>query len=273
LDGAADYRLLVNGELVGEATNPAVQTDYTVIRHTFEDIFIPVGAVIAVESLANTNGLIPEGDGTAFARGRWTGLELEEIIVDEPPVVVGPSDIDLSLQMVSSKAAVDFNESFHFNLRVSNSASSMTATQPTVTISIPLETISVVSADQCIENTRGLVCTFPEISASMSESMTLAFSSLETELVINVQAEVSADQSDRDGSNNAGELNITIADSTVAPEPEPVPEPTPIDQPPVEIPPPGTSMSSSSGSVSPLWLLLLVVASGRIKRRELKSST
>ena len=66
LDGEAMYRVLINDVLIGEATNPTTDTDYTEVRHTFESVVVPAGATIAVESLANTNGLIPEGDGTAL---------------------------------------------------------------------------------------------------------------------------------------------------------------------------------------------------------------
>ena len=48
LDGAAVYNVLINDTVVGIATNPSVVTDYTPIRHTFEDIDIPAGATIAV---------------------------------------------------------------------------------------------------------------------------------------------------------------------------------------------------------------------------------
>lgn len=32
---------------------------------------------IAIESNSHTNGLIPEGDGTAWARGRWSELSIK----------------------------------------------------------------------------------------------------------------------------------------------------------------------------------------------------
>jgi len=76
LDGEAQYRVSINESLVGEAQNPAVSIDYTPIAHKFNAIDLITGDVIGVESLANSNNTIPEGDGYAFARGRWTELRL-----------------------------------------------------------------------------------------------------------------------------------------------------------------------------------------------------
>ncbi|CAA6679344.1 MULTISPECIES: PKD domain-containing protein [unclassified Lentimonas] len=75
-DGECTYRLLVNGVQVGSATNDPTATDYESQQHLFEDVVIPAGAEISVESNSVTNGLIPEGSGTAYARGRWTTLNL-----------------------------------------------------------------------------------------------------------------------------------------------------------------------------------------------------
>lgn len=251
LDGEADYNLLVNGVLVGTATNPEVTFDYTVVRHTFTDIVIPAGAVIAVESLANTNGKIPEGDGTAFARGRWTALELVETAEAEEPAVETPSDIDLNLSVVSSATSIFQNEPFSLELTLSNSAESMTATQPEVEISLALQAISIVSADQCVEHTLGLTCTFPEIPAGTSSTMPLSLSSTDELLTLVVQAIARADQDDRDGTNNSLTLTIDVNSSEVEPAPVDMIDPVVISE--VETPP---STGSSSGGLSLFWLLI-----------------
>lgn len=76
LDGEAQYRVSVNGELIGEANNPPSSVDYLPIAHHFRNVSLNTGDTLAVESLANSNDTIPEGDGFAFARGRWTELRL-----------------------------------------------------------------------------------------------------------------------------------------------------------------------------------------------------
>ena len=263
LDGEADYQLLVNGDVVGTASNPEVSVDYTVVRHTFPDISIPAGAVLGVESLANTNGKIPEGDGTAFARGRWTALELVET-VEEVVVEQAPTDIDLGLVLTSNAIAVNQNEPFNLDITVSNATGSSTATQPEVAISLALQAISIISADQCTQNTLGLICTFPELPAGTSQSMTLSLSSTDEVLQLVVQASASADQNDRDGTNNTTNLSITVNNIDVEPEPEPLPTDVvePNDQ--------STSTpSSGGGALSLAWLLLFFPAI----RRSIKISS
>lgn len=252
LDGEAEYRIFVNDVLVGEATNPEVTVDYTVVRHTFENINVPNGATLAVESLANTNGKIPEGDGTAFARGRWTALELLESDAEEIPP---PSDIDLAIALSSNEQSLERNENFDIELTVSNAANSLIATQPTVDLSIALSAVDVVSAEQCTQDVLGLNCNFPEIAAGESHSMTLSFSSKEELLTLVVQATVEADQNDRDETNNAASINVNVVDEELGPEPEPI---DPSDNNPAENT--TSSNGSSGGGLSLFWLLITLPA-------------
>lgn len=76
-DGDCTYRLFVNDQLIGTETNNETDIDYALQKHRFTNVKIPAGAKISVESNAVTNGKIPEGDGTAFARGRWTALTID----------------------------------------------------------------------------------------------------------------------------------------------------------------------------------------------------
>ncbi len=75
-DGECIYRVLVNDKEVGTFINASVHEDddYKPIKAVFRDIRLSAGDKITVESNSHTNGLIPEGDGTAWARGRWTEL-------------------------------------------------------------------------------------------------------------------------------------------------------------------------------------------------------
>lgn len=217
--GEATYRLKVNGNIVGTATNPEVTVDYTVIRHTFESINIPAGAVLGVESLANTNGRLSEQDGSVFARGRWSALELLE--ENDQTLVQSPTDMDLGLTLSSNKSSASLNEAFELDLTVTNAAASVTATQPVVSVSIALQALTLVSANQCTETALGLDCTFPELPAGSSQTLSLSFMSTDVALPLIVQAFVSADQDDRDEANNMATLDFTITDNEAEPEPEP----------------------------------------------------
>jgi hypothetical protein len=77
-DGECVYRLLVDRKVVATFTNPRVgkEGDFKQHRHTWKGVKLKYGARLAVESNTASNGLIPEGDGFAWARGRWSQLEL-----------------------------------------------------------------------------------------------------------------------------------------------------------------------------------------------------
>ncbi|GAB5559365.1 MAG: hypothetical protein SynsKO_10120 [Synoicihabitans sp.] len=77
-DGDCTYRLFVNDKLIGQVANDETAIDYAKQAHVFEGVKITHGATLSVESNAVTNGKIPEGDGTAFARGRWTAITAEQ---------------------------------------------------------------------------------------------------------------------------------------------------------------------------------------------------
>ncbi len=75
VDGESSYRVSIDGTIVGEFKNPTTTIDYTESGTTFKDIEVNNGATIRVEFNSHTNGNIPEENGTAFSRGRWTALD------------------------------------------------------------------------------------------------------------------------------------------------------------------------------------------------------
>lgn len=78
-DGESEYRVSVNGKLLGEAKNPESETDYKEVTFDLGNVELEPADVIKVEFNAVTNGKIPENDETAYSRGRWRGLILTEI--------------------------------------------------------------------------------------------------------------------------------------------------------------------------------------------------
>lgn len=75
-DGECSYRVFVGDRFIGVVINGETEVDYAPQAHVFRDVEVDAGDKISIESNAVTNGKIPEGDGTAFARGRWTALEV-----------------------------------------------------------------------------------------------------------------------------------------------------------------------------------------------------
>jgi len=76
-DGESEYIVKINGEEVLKTKNIATKIDYSIHeRHAAKDVELKPGDIIQVASNAPTNGLIPEGDTTAYARGRWSEIML-----------------------------------------------------------------------------------------------------------------------------------------------------------------------------------------------------
>ncbi len=84
LDGESNYRIAINENLLaGSKKNPQIfgtgQPDYTPVAHVWKNVQLKKGDTIRVEFSSETNGKIPEGDITAYSRGRFTGIELTKI--------------------------------------------------------------------------------------------------------------------------------------------------------------------------------------------------
>jgi len=208
IDGDTAYQVLVNGELIGQATNAPTAIDYAVQQHTFENVFIPAGAELAVESKAVSNGLIPEGDAFAFARGRWRTLTLEGL--DDGP---GDADqVDLGITLSSDSTSVSLDESIDVVARVSNPAESLVATSPSVVITLPSQ-LAFESSDDCSEELEVVRCVLAELApgAQLSASVTLLAQDVGD---ATVTASVNADQQDPDALNNIAELPLTLTSDT-----------------------------------------------------------
>lgn len=78
-DGESVYRVKVGENILCDFVNPATSEDYIPSGQTWRSVRVNTGEVIRVEFSSETNGKIPEGDTTAFSRGRWTTLKLQPV--------------------------------------------------------------------------------------------------------------------------------------------------------------------------------------------------
>ncbi|WP_395257185.1 hypothetical protein [Halalkalibaculum sp. DA3122] len=78
-DGESTYRLFINSEFKAEFVNPETDQPFGNASHTWDKIEINSGDTLRIASNTHSNGLIPEGDGFAWARGRWSKLIFEPI--------------------------------------------------------------------------------------------------------------------------------------------------------------------------------------------------
>lgn len=208
LDGDCEYRVLVNGVVVGTVTNDPVTTDYTEQFHTFPDITVPAGATLSIESNALSNGLIPEGDAYAFARGRWRSLTLQN---DSPEI----TPVDLQVTASVSDNGLQVGDSFDIRIDVANNSATDAATQPVVTVVVPAG-INVAPSSQCTVSGSELSCVLPEIAAQQTQSINLS-GSASAEGQATLQASVSADQTDNIASNNATSTTLDISAAAITP--------------------------------------------------------
>lgn len=75
LDGESTYRLKIGGRLVGSFKNSPTNTDYDEQYFTIKDVSIRNGETIQIEFNSASNKKVPEGDGYAYARGRWKSID------------------------------------------------------------------------------------------------------------------------------------------------------------------------------------------------------
>jgi len=167
-DGDGEFRFLVDGVVVGSAVNSPASQDYGEQLHTFENISIPQGAVIGVESIAVSNGTIPEGDAFAYARGRWTRLTIADTDTNTPEEY-----IDLALDISADSATASIEDEISFDVAVENFSDDYAATTPTVVLTFS-DGLANFASDLCTETgTDTLTCGLPEIGANEKSDFTV----------------------------------------------------------------------------------------------------
>lgn len=82
-DGESEFKVYVDGNLIGEVVNTRSYgtdiEDYTPAAHKIGDgkVSVKSGSIIRVEFSSATNGMVPEGELTATSRGRWQSIVFE----------------------------------------------------------------------------------------------------------------------------------------------------------------------------------------------------
>jgi len=208
-DGDGEFRFLVDGVVVGSAVNSPASQDYGEQLHTFENISIPQGAVIGVESIAVSNGMIPEGNAFAYARGRWTRLTIADAVTSP-----AAEYIDLALEITADSATASTEDYLSFDVAVENFSDDTAATTPTVVLTFSDGLVSFAS-DLCTEtSTDTLTCELPEIGANEKSDFTVT-ATTSTAGDQEVVASVTADQFELDTYNNTDNATVEVASPQV----------------------------------------------------------
>ena len=209
IDGEGEYRFLVDGVIVGSAVNVPTTEDFSEQHHTFENITIPTGALIGVESIAVSNGLIPENGAYAYARGRWRTLTVATVADDDTGTADPAAPVDLSITVSANNSQATLGEELSYTIEAEN-LSATVATNPVVELSLA-PGVSSISSDSCsVIDTTTLVCNLAELPAN--ESINFTVTVLATTVGDNeVTAEISADQQDNATSNNSDSVTTVVA--------------------------------------------------------------
>lgn len=77
-DGESTYKMHKNGKLVATVQNPTTDEKFEAKELIFGKIKLKPGDVISISFNTHTNGKIPEGNTTAYSRGRWIALILTQ---------------------------------------------------------------------------------------------------------------------------------------------------------------------------------------------------
>jgi hypothetical protein len=78
-DGESRYRIEINGRALREVINPPSSEKRRAVTHRWPALALAPGDRIRVVFRGHSNGRIPEGDGFAWARGRWRSVTLTQV--------------------------------------------------------------------------------------------------------------------------------------------------------------------------------------------------
>jgi hypothetical protein len=78
-DGEPTYKFYVNKKFIAEVQNEPSDTNFVSNYLDFGTVKLKPRDIISIAFNAHTNGKIPEGESTAYARGRWIDIEIIHI--------------------------------------------------------------------------------------------------------------------------------------------------------------------------------------------------
>lgn len=88
-DGECSYEIFLNKHSIAQFVNPPTTVDYQPAVHILKNISIQHKDTIRITFSNTSNGKVPEGAGYAYARGRWTGLEITSSYTSSTQAIQG----------------------------------------------------------------------------------------------------------------------------------------------------------------------------------------
>jgi len=212
LDGETVYRFSVNDELIDTAQNPETSVDFMPIAHRFTNIMLNTGDQLAVESIANSNELIPENGHYAFARGRWTELRLtpagdEDIQLEKVSLITNASSLNSTVS-VGDTVAIDY-------AIINDDAAGATATNVRVQFNIP-DNFVVTEPQTCttlmaiIPGEQVIRCSLSQVAPGAAIGGGLLLNALTEGNGLTVHATAIANETDITGSDNRASVAFDV---------------------------------------------------------------
>lgn len=78
-DGESTYKIIIDDKPIGSFQNPASEVEFEPHTFSLRNIDIDKGQEIEIQFNSHSNNKIPEGDGHAFARGRWQKITFHHV--------------------------------------------------------------------------------------------------------------------------------------------------------------------------------------------------
>jgi len=211
LDGESEYQLLLNGKVIGKATNPSVLIDYTPIAHRVLGVGLVPGDILAVQAKAASNDLIPEGDGFAVQEIDFQG-----------------DKVALSGHLSAKSTTIEADKTVTIEYAVINeNEGGAVATGVGVLVEVP-DSFGLPPLGNCTQtdNPTGnkilLSCPLQEVPPGQSANGQIAFIPQEINDSISIFATAFANETDADGSDNRAALAVSVvAELPTIDEPEP----------------------------------------------------
>ncbi len=212
-DGEGQYRIWVDGVLVGQAVNAYTDQSFDTQQFMFEDVPVASGSTLAVESMATSNGLVPENGEFAFARGRWVSLTLDET-GEFTGALPAAGNVDLSIDLPTAFAG-PAERVLPVSMTLYNASEDTVATGVSIDISLPDSLLASSSDCYEIDNEAGITtlrCPTEEIAPGATATHSLGVLGNVPGLHT-LTAIISSDQQDSAPENNRAATSLSFSSS------------------------------------------------------------
>ncbi|WP_203257757.1 DUF5060 domain-containing protein [Hyunsoonleella ulvae] len=109
-DGESSYAVMLNNIKVKTIQNPQVSESFKKVQLNLGVLYLSKGDTLTISSNANSNGKLPEKEGTAWSRGRWNSISLSQ------NKILNHQDLQNADALEETNGSIEIEaEDFHLN--------------------------------------------------------------------------------------------------------------------------------------------------------------